>query len=158
MQLLYVYLKFTNSDTHENTPFYKFVKFHRACVHVYYDSALFYLSLILLYRFFLNWFQFPCINEQKKAKKKKYENSGFVICDSIKVLKTVSYLSDIVTQPEFTIVVTLIKWSLFSVENMWTIIFSSEQCHFLDTGSRWKKQILREIINQPTLGDGIELM
>ena len=30
-------------------------------------------------------FQFPCINQEKKAKKKKYENSGYVCVESIKV-------------------------------------------------------------------------
>ncbi|KAL4234128.1 Copine-4 [Mactra antiquata] len=36
--------------------------------------------------------EFPCINEHKKAKKKKYTNSGFVICDSIQVKKVATFL------------------------------------------------------------------
>ncbi|XP_052230447.1 copine-3-like isoform X2 [Dreissena polymorpha] len=36
--------------------------------------------------------EFPCINQEKKAKKKKYENSGYVGVDSFKVQKVASFL------------------------------------------------------------------
>lgn len=36
--------------------------------------------------------EFPCINQEKKAKKKKYENSGFVCVESIKIVKVASFL------------------------------------------------------------------
>ncbi|XP_060567212.1 copine-3-like [Ruditapes philippinarum] len=36
--------------------------------------------------------EFPCINEKKKAKKKKYDNSGFVVVDSFKLKKVASFL------------------------------------------------------------------
>ncbi|XP_053401180.1 copine-3-like isoform X3 [Mercenaria mercenaria] len=36
--------------------------------------------------------EFPCVNEHKKAKKKKYVNSGFVIVDSFRVKKAPSFL------------------------------------------------------------------
>lgn len=36
--------------------------------------------------------EYPCINEAKKAKKKKYDNSGFVIIDSLKLKRVASFL------------------------------------------------------------------
>ena len=45
---------------------------------------MFLMILIICFLYFLS-FQFPCINQEKKAKKKKYDNSGYVCVESIKV-------------------------------------------------------------------------
>ena len=48
-----------------------------------------FLMIFIKKRVFFLPFQFPCINQEKKAKKKKYDNSGYVCVESIKVTSQV---------------------------------------------------------------------
>ena len=52
--------------------------------------------IIMSYHLYIFPFQFPCINQEKKAKKKKYDNSGYVCVESIKVKTKISQQSYLV--------------------------------------------------------------